>query len=420
MNPFAFYADFLKGKSTPFLKRIEDIHRHPARGTLEEIGGGVMCQQFLQGVSGASHTLIAGMSHYSKAAQKTRYGTFKRSVDYESSLKMAEHNLKVAGGEFALVISASLSSPECGGTQHAWLVLLTPHKHLALHCRFKLQDRKAQQIALGILGVYLIHHGLIEEGVSLESHAWMKSWVEIDWILDSHWDLHQQRKAMVSLVREQWTPWVFFKQGLPQRALLGLRDKALLIQKGAFNPPTLAHENMLTQAQNHSDDATEALYEITINNVDKAQAGLENYAHRIAMLAHANVLLSTYGPFYSLKEALMGWGQAKAVHFVMGEDTHARLYEDRYYTYLQGGRAEGMARLFNANTQLYVFARNGLSPQEKTPQTHSFSIEWPISSTEIRQAIQAHQENWQANVRPNVAEYIRVKALYQHQISALE
>ena len=108
--------------------------------------------------------------------------------------------------------------------------------------------------------------------------------------------------------------------------------------------------------------------------------------------------------------------------FICGEDLYQRVFQGRYYSDLVGSIDEGLQRLFQAGSRLWVCQRQNDTdfPEEAQaqakryqPQLQILAMDLPIASSSIRADIQAQRSDWQNQVIKPVAEYIQEQGLYQ-------
>jgi nicotinic acid mononucleotide adenylyltransferase len=104
----------------------------------------------------------------------------------------------------------------------------------------------------------------------------------------------------------------------------------------AFNPPTLAHLELLRRAIDHGTHGTPAAL-LTTRNVDKGLYGALLH-HRVCMLLALReqvpglvVLVSNTARIMDQAQALAGAHPEASFDFVVGFDTLIRLFDERYY-----------------------------------------------------------------------------------------
>ena len=199
----------------------------------------------------------------------------------------------------------------------------------------------------------------------------------------------------------------------------------VVVLPSAFNPPTLAHLELLFAARNAT-AATHALALLTTRNVDKGVYGA-GLADRIGMLLAARehsqpfaIGASNQARIMDQAEALRSAYPTTHFDFVVGFDTLERLFAPRYYTDM-----EAELEAFFAQHRVLAANRGETDPGEVqwwvSHHTGRFcdSIEVievgqrvaNISSTEARVLAGTGEEP--ALLPPGVTTYIRARGLYR-------
>ena len=97
-----------------------------------------------------------------------------------------------------------------------------------------------------------------------------------------------------------------------------------VVLAGSFNPLHTGHEQMLAAAARMT--GRQPVYELSVTNVDKPPIPREVVEERAAQLKGRARLVLTRAPTFEQKSALMPGSV-----FVIGYDTAARLFVERYY-----------------------------------------------------------------------------------------
>ncbi len=410
-------------------KQIAEIHASKWSGEIEDLGSGGWVQTLLQSVAGASNTLRASHCHYQRRNQVERYGIAQRSISAESVQAWASQNLSNRSNSFSLAISGSVTSHKQTGDSHAWLCLQRFDQQSWLcHLRLRSQSRQEQQMSLGLFVIELLHALLLHAEDNLDglSTVWQE-WIEIDLWQALHQPAFENYQSAAKLVQMGWAELVLLKpqQDLlqPVRYLDHLRGQKVLWHKGAFNPVTLAHLEMPQQVLSQQTELQTVL-EISLNHFDKAARDLSDLAHQLAMLAYQPwlIALSRMPAFYRSREWLEKSGQVRQSQFVCGQDLWERILMPAYYQNLEGGLAEGLKRLFDQQTQIWVCEREAQSttsilestlPLAYQSQVQFLDFQLPIASSQIRQAIKNKFSPWKQDLLPAVADYIETHQLYR-------
>ena len=191
------------------------------------------------------------------------------------------------------------------------------------------------------------------------------------------------------------------------------------VMPASFNPPTLAHQEMLNWALTRG-GFHKALVLLDLRHADKAthQAHLlDRYAMvRLALLQDntATLALASRGRFLDKAQALAGlFPEGTSWSFLVGMDTLARVLEPKFYQ----EPSRDLQDLFSRASFL-VFERPGWShvslPEGLQGRIRLARLPEPlreISSSNIRMARQLGLP-WKHQVTPQVAEFIERTGLY--------
>ncbi len=411
-------------------EKIRHIHASPWHGQLEEAGTGSWVQSLLQTQAGASATLDASHTRYAYEAQSQAYPNVPKSrslsaerVNYWASY-LQYHEPTGRECCFALAMSGGLKTlnepPQ--RDHHAWISLCFQQQQHTLHVRLKAQDRLEQQMALGLLGIELLY--LLTQQTLSPEHMTpeLQSLLEIDvWrVKDESLNDHLHRH--ITLLQTGWTSLIVFSSGHARRYLSTLRYEHLQVEKGSFNPMTLAHQQALKLAGELQPGAV-PVFELSLHNADKGHAETTDLLHRLNILAMqpALVVLTQTPTLLATRELLRVKAKARQVDFVCGTDLYLRVFMEKYYP---DGIETALKQLFAYRTHLYVVQRpqssygnaslkgsQRLQLQYDT-QIHPIPSALNISSSAVRLACEQEQEHWQNWVTPEVATYMLQHRLY--------
>lgn len=330
---------------------------------------------------------------------------------------------------FSLVLSGAISSSLQHGDSHSWIALhLSDGRCWNVHVRCLFKDRLTQQITLGHLGIALLAQLAQENQIKISQlDPVLFEQLEIDlWQRQNASDFEQVLE-LIDLIETQASPLVILKPEngklIPVRYLDALRSQRVLLHKGSFNPVTCAHLEMIQRVLQQDANYLPVL-EISVMNADKGLAEKHNLAHRLMMLAHqpSLIALTRTPPLYLSRELFQDHAGAAQVDFICGEDLYQRVFQARYYNDLAGGIDEGLHRLFQSGSCLWVCQRqNDIDfPKEAQAQAKRYQsylnlleMELPMASSSIRADIQAGRTDWHKQVIEAVAEYIQAQGLYQ-------
>src|SRR5580692_4012672 len=343
-------------------------------GTFAEIGAGQEVARWFFKVGAAAGTISKSISAYDMAVSDAIYGRCKRYVsrerlqgmlDYEHGLNLerlqSARRDSTAFFAFANTVAARnyLGTNEC----HGWMgVKFQAHprdadSQIIIHVRMLDQENDLQQETLGVVGVnllygaFFLHHKpqmLLE---SLLDNLTTKR-VEIDMIEFSGIEFRHVDNRVMSLKLVQL--------GLSGAAMFGptgevlqpsevLRKRPILVERGSFRPVTKVNINMIDCAHERFAADTEVehqpvveLMEITMRNLLSAgEIDLNDFLARADALGAVGktVLISDYFEYYRLAAYLTRYTE-KPIAITMGVSSLLDLFDEKYYTQLEGGILE--------------------------------------------------------------------------------
>jgi hypothetical protein len=173
------------------------------------------------------------------------------------------------------------------------------------------------------------------------------------------------RLMSLQLVSQGLTNAVMFKaDGETVQPAEVFYKKAILVERGSFRPVTYATNDMLdgarrvflTQCDWPEDDVV-VLMEMTLENL--LAGGKVDHADFLARVdilraLGRTVLISRFGEYYRLAGYLFRY-TTKAIGLVMGVPSLIEIFNEKYYTKLEGGILEGLGRMFKGGLKLYVY-----------------------------------------------------------------
>jgi len=363
-------------------------------GTFAEIGAGQEIANWFFRAGGASGTVAKTMSAYDMTFSDAIYGKSARYVSRQRMTAMLDHEYQIVQdrlrekrGEkitfFALADTVRArgfrdTKEEC----HGWMGVrfqtepLGPAHDIQLHVRLLDATNQRQAEALGILGVNLLYAAFHLRGhlptflrsLMDELTRWR---VEIDMVDFSGpafaLPIFQDRLVALELVRSDLADAALFgANGEIWQASDVLYKKPVFLSRGTFDPITRVNLDMLdrgraafaqdfgTAAEGHLE-----ILEITMHNLlcmDDCSVEYDHFLARADILQSLgkNVLISKYAEFHRLSAFLSRHTQ-EPVGIVLGLPLFEELFNERWYTDLEGGLLEAFGRLFRNRVRLYVY-----------------------------------------------------------------
>jgi hypothetical protein len=374
------------------LAKAFEVNADPSiYGTFAEIGAGQEVARFFFQAGQASQTIAKTISAYDMIYSDEIYGkeTSGRYVCESRLLKMLDkeyallhRRLDQARGQktrFFAFANTVATGDQKKRFSHGWLGVrfqakpLGPYNDIVLHVRLLDKYRLQQQEALGILGVNLVHtaynsvqdtsaiiNGLIENIRDGQ--------VFIDFIRLSGPDVAHINNHLINLelVRRGLAEAILF--GADQSILSAsdaLFQKSILVQRGTYRPVTVTHVDVLEKgvAQFKKEFPEESknslvLFELTMHSLSQEDGQIheKDFLDRVRALCSLGypVLVSNFFLFYRLKRFLRASTQ-KPVVMIMGASHLDRLFDEEHYKDLEGGVLEGLSKLLDETTKLYVY-----------------------------------------------------------------
>jgi hypothetical protein len=440
-------------------------------GTFAEIGAGQEVARWFFRVGGAAGTVAKSISAYDMTVSDAIYGPTDRYVSRQRLQKMLDHEYELmherlegrrgAGTRFFVfadtVAARSYSrNDDC----HGWLGFrfqrrpLAPPADILLHVQMHDRENLQQQEALGILGVNLVYAGLYladepETAIQSLMDNLTRDRVEVDLVKFSGPDFAavDNRLAALQLVAHELTDAALFTaRGEVVQAGEMLYKKPILVARGSFRPVTRATVDMLECARAQflneppvQGEKVAILMEMTLKNL--AEGGViehRDFLDRVDTLAALgrDVLISDYGEFHRLAGYLFRYTR-KMIGLVMGLPTLQELFEEKYYTDLDGGILESFGRLFKNDLKLYVYPfKDPLTGEVETADQlrvaphlrhlyaylkergciqplQDYSPDClPIFANEVLARIRSGDHRWETQVPPEVARLIKERRLF--------
>ncbi|MSU33664.1 MAG: TonB-dependent receptor [Pedosphaera sp.] len=358
-------------------------------GTFAEIGAGQEVARWFFRVGGASGTIAKTMSAYDMTISDAIYGHSDRYVSRQRLIAMLDHEynllierLNKSRGDttnfFVFADTCAARSYTRRDETHGWMGIRfqsfpgSEPSEILIHVHMWDRENLQQQEALGILGVNLLHSALylfkdpqaivnaLRDNLSPER-------VEVDLIKFNgpQFQKVDNRLLALQLVEHGLTHAAMF---LPNGELVqpadALYKKCILVERGSFRPVTKVTVDMLRYAQaqfiqepNVSGQDLMVLMEMTLkNSSESGTINHQDFLNRVDLLGTLGhpVLISNYGEFYRLAAYMFRYTKMP-IGIVMDVPTLKELFEEEYYTELEGGILESFGRMFKNDLKLYVY-----------------------------------------------------------------
>jgi hypothetical protein len=439
-------------------------------GTFAEIGAGQEVVRWFFHAGHASATVAKSISAYDTAVSDEIYGKAGHYVSRERLESMLQYEyalllrrLDATRGEktsffvFADTVATRTRLDSPGG--HGWLGVRfqtaprSEPSEIILHVQLLDSVTVAKQEALGKLGVNLIHGAffLNQEPRALIAgllEGLRRSQVEVDTIRLSGpaFTGVDNRLMSLQLVEKGLTDATMFTaEGEVVQPSEAVAGRTLLIERGAFRPVTNVTWEMLQGAQRqycsarHTTAVPLVLMEMTLSNlVTEHRIDHGDFLARASMLnaLGITVMISNYDRFDLVTSYLRRYTK-EAIVMVMGAPTLVNIFDEKYYSGVPGGILEGLGRLFQGDTTLYVYPMK-TGPDAPVVDAVSLPLEplsrrlyWYLLESgqiqpvrefreeqlhvypdDVLAKIQSGDATWETMVPPQVADIIRSRGLF--------
>jgi len=468
------------------LHKVQSINRDRGQyGVFAEIGAGQEVARWFFHAGGASGTVAKSMSAYDMAVSDAIYGSAPRYVSQERLAHMLDHEygllterLAPAQGDatrfFVLANTVAATSFSRHGEGLGWMGIRFqsrpngPANDIVLHLRLLDLVNLQQQEVVGVVGVNLVYGA-------------MNLWDKPEALVRSLVDNLAPGRVEVGLARFSGPDFAdvdnrlvslqLVQEGLAEAALFNdsgevehptdvLYKRPILVERGSFRPVTHTTLHMLQAALEEFDgdetvcarvaegSSVQVLFEMTLKNLtDNGGIDHADFLERVDLLAateqllgrDAKIVISNYGQFYRLARYFFRHTLAP-VGVVMGLPTLRELFDEKFYTKLEGGLLEGFGRLFQNELRLYVYPglENGVVTTVENYQPsgelahlyrylrengsirplENYRKEWlDIYSRDALAEIRGGDDAWEAKVPEPVAAVIRERGLLGHRAS---
>ena len=358
-------------------------------GCFAEIGAGQEVAANFFKAGGSSGTIAFTHSAYDMKVSDAMYGAAKRYVCEERLLTMlgaeCDQLMKILPQKnkesrfFAFCNTVESLNYHKTNQGQGWVgirfqtTIGGPFNEIILHVKMHDISNKAQQEALGILGVNLIYGAFFqtkdqEEFVSSLVSRLPRERMEIDMLRFTGPDFEDidNRMIALSLVRKGITDATMFDlaKNVLQPAT-ALYKKNILLMRGRFRPVTNVHVDMIENGKvcfledprvKHTN--VEVIFELTLKDLTAdGKISDKDFLDRAELLSSLGytVMISNYLKHYKMVEYLSAIAKGQFMGVILGVYNLSTIFDERYYDNLPGGLLEAFGRGFGHNVKLYVY-----------------------------------------------------------------
>jgi len=358
-------------------------------GCFAEIGAGQEVAANFFKAGGSSGTIAYTQSAYDMKVSDSMYGPASRYVceerlitmlrtEYET-LKYRLPNKYKESRFFAFSNTVEALNYHKTNQGHGWvgirfqLNLEAEPNEIILHIKMHDNSHKAQQEALGILGVNLIHacyfhHNDLNEFLTSLVHRLPRDRMEIDMMRVSGPDFDNVDNRIISLnlVKRGITDATMFDlTGNVLQPATALYKKNILLMRGRFRPVTKVHIDMIEigkkqflQEEEVSEDNLSVIFELTLKDLTAdGKISDKDFVDRAELLSSLGytVMISNYLKHYKMVDYLASIARDKRMGVIVGVYNLHTIFDERYYDNLPGGLLEAFGKGFGHNVKLFVY-----------------------------------------------------------------
>lgn len=441
-------------------------------GVFAEIGAGQEVARWFFQAGKASQTIAKTMSAYDMVYSDVIYGKEKsgryvcksrlvKMLDREySQIEQRLGEIRGKKSQFFVFADTVATTTEPKKNSHGWLGLrfqdkpLSPTSQVVLHVRLLDPYRLQQQEVLSTLGVNLIYSSFYfrNDIATFLNHLTddiKEGRLAIDYMEVSGPAFKDFDNRMLNLelvYRRHASAAFFFGNKEVDYCGDSLFNKPILVQRGSFRPVTLLNLEIMKagEADFALDNKIKAsdlmsLFEITLREImDHSHSKItkEEFLHRIDLINELGfpVLLTHFNLFFELKNFLRMFSKNK-IAMLVGAGLLEKIFDEQFYSHLDGGLLEGMGKLLDKETKMYVFPYKSQSicqtaksflPHKGIAKIYEhFLVNGKIkdltdcdqipdsySANEIRAMIEQGDRTWESQVAKSVKEAIKKKKLF--------
>ena len=440
-------------------------------GTFSEIGAGQEVARHFFRAGGASGTIAKTMSAYDKGFSDAIYGIENdlRYVTQSRLTKMLNHEISLLESRvdravhtekmffsFANTVATIDFAKKYKG--HGWMGIKfqtessSDYSEIKLHVRFHLPEAKAQQEILGLMGVNLIYGAYYKHNKPRSLIKYLydhidPTTIEIDTINFSGplFKDVDNRLLSLELIKNGMTQAVMFgpdgKNILPAAELY---KKNILTIRGSFRPVTKVNEDMYEKSlkiikkdKRFTEKNTISIFEITLSNLtSQGKLDEQDFLDRAKLLCSMGktVMITNFQEYYKLSEYFSKYTDKK-VFLTMGVDNLIKVFDESYYTDLDGGILEAFSKLFTKNITILLYPMlqknkiiNSLNlvvsggmknlykyfiKNHRILDISDYNRTYlSIFSWDVLKKIQSNQRGWESSLPENVSDLIKEKKLF--------
>lgn len=358
-------------------------------GCFAEIGAGQEVAANFFKAGGSSGTIAYTQSAYDMKVSDAMYGATSRYVCEERLVTMLETEYNTLCSRlpskheearfFAFCNTVESLNYHKTNQGQGWVGLRfqvnqdAGFNDIVLHVKLHDNSHKAQQEALGILGVNLIHAAYFgssnhDEFLNNLVQRIPRDRVEIDMLRVSGPDFENldNRILALNLVKKGMTDATMFDLcGSVLQPATALYKKNILLMRGRFRPVTKVHLDMIAHGtelflkeEGVREDNLAVIFELTLKDLTaEGKISDKDFIDRADLLSSLGytVMISNYLKHYIMLDYLSTIARGQKMGVIAGIYNLHTIFDERYYDNLPGGLLEAFGKGFGHNVKMYVY-----------------------------------------------------------------
>lgn len=358
-------------------------------GSFAEIGAGQEVAANFFKAGGSSGTIAYSHSAYDMKVSDSLYGECQRYVcedrlmlmldnDYKNlidTLPEREENTRF----FAFANTVEQLNYHKTNQGQGWVGIrfqldeAKESNDIVLHVKMHDNSHKAQQEALGILGVNLIHAAYFHNDdlnyfLNALMHRLPRDRMEIDMLRVTGPDFENvdNRVIALNLVKKGLTDATMFDpDGNVLQPSAALYKKNILMMRGRFRPVTNVHLDMLENGRKQylsepdvDKDNMIEIFELTLKDLTAdGKISDKDFVDRADLVCRLGytVMISNYLKHYKMVDYISSFTRRHKIGVILGIYNLKTIFEEDYYNNLPGGILEAFGRGFGHNVKMYVY-----------------------------------------------------------------
>jgi len=367
-------------------------------GCFAEIGAGQEVAANFFKAGGSSGTIAHSQSAYDMKVSDSMYGEASRYVCEERLMTMLTTEYDALIERLPKKYTESRFFSFCNTVEslnyhktnqgHGWvgmrfqLSLDEPPNDVIIHIKMHDNSHRAQQDAIGILGVNLIyacyfHNHDLDEFLTTLVHRLPRDRMEVDMLRFSGPSFEEvdNRIIALNLVKRGITDATMFDlSGNVLQPATALYKKNILLMRGRFRPVTKVHIDMIEKGQRQffaeggiKEENVRVVFELTLKDLTADGKILDkDFVDRAELLGTLGytVMISNYLKHYKMVDYLSTIARGHMMGVIVGVYNLQTIFDEKYYDNLPGGLLEAFGRGFGHDVKMFVYPANDVETGE--------------------------------------------------------